>query len=418
MSTAEAMDPRTLVRMLVLAIVVGVLGALGGSVFLYLVDEGQRVLFEHVPDALGWSSAPWWYAAILLLVGAAIVGIAQRMPGGTGKGPLTGFHFDTPLAIVPSILVAAVGTLMFGFVLGPEAPLIILGTSIGAIVARRADGQARQLVMLLGGVAAIGAVFGNPFITGFMILEFAAFGVVPAAAIIPVLLALAAGYLVQIGIWAIPGVGVHPLAVPGLPAYDAIGVGDLVIGVGVAIAAAIIAIAVRECGIGFDRIAQRRRREALLATAVVTAGVFAIAVEGFGIDPGEILFSGSAGMGTLVAETSLGVVLVILVAKCIAYGAALGGGFRGGPIFPATFLGVAVGVAAALVFGHAELSPLAAAGIAASAAAFIRMPATSALLGALLIAGAGAAIAPFAIIGAVIGFLVRSAADAKLPSSG
>ena len=58
MSTA-APDPRTLVRLLALAIVLGVLGALGGSVFLLAVEEGQRVLFEHVPDALGWSSAPW-----------------------------------------------------------------------------------------------------------------------------------------------------------------------------------------------------------------------------------------------------------------------------------------------------------------------------------------------------------------------
>ena len=149
MSTA-APDPRTLVRLLALAIVLGVLGALGGSVFLLAVEEGQRVLFEHVPDALGWSSAPWWYAAILLLIGAGVVAIGQAMPGATGKGPLTGFHFDTSLAIVPSIVVAAVGTLMFGFALGPEAPLIILGTSIGAIVARRGDARARQLAMLLG----------------------------------------------------------------------------------------------------------------------------------------------------------------------------------------------------------------------------------------------------------------------------
>ncbi|MFM7551867.1 MAG: chloride channel protein, partial [Actinomycetota bacterium] len=86
---------------------------------------------------------------------------------------------------MPSILVAALGTLVFGFALGPEAPLIILGTALGAIVVRRGEDQARQLAMLLGGVAAIGAVFGNPFITAFMVLEFAALGLMPALALVP-----------------------------------------------------------------------------------------------------------------------------------------------------------------------------------------------------------------------------------------
>ena len=35
------------------------------------------------------------------------------------------------------------------------------------------------------GVIGVGEAFGNPFITGFMILEFAAFGLVPAAALLP-----------------------------------------------------------------------------------------------------------------------------------------------------------------------------------------------------------------------------------------
>lgn len=414
---AEAPGGRDLVRMLVLAIVLGVLGAIGAFVFLWATEEGQALLFQHVPDWAGWSGPPWWYVAVLLLVGAVFVLVGQRMPGSTASGPLTGFHFDTPLPVVPSILVAAVGTLVFGFVLGPEAPLIILGTAIGAILARRADGQARQLAMLLGGVAAIGAVFGNPFITGFMILEFAALGLMPAVALIPVFVALAAGYLVQIGLWKLPGVGLHPLAVPGLPAYDHIHVGDLVLGLVVAVVSAVFAIVVRELAIAFDRVAHRRRREALFGAAVATAIVFAVAVEGFGVQPEEILFSGSAGMGTLVKETSLGIVLVILLGKGIAYAAALGGGYRGGPIFPATFLGVAVGVGAALIVDGTPLSPLAAAGIAATAAAFTKLPATSSLLGALLISGAGAAIAPFAIIGGVAGYVARSVADARLPGA-
>ena len=57
---------------------------------------------------------------------------------------------------------------------------------------------------------------------------------------------------------------------------------------------------------------------------------------------------------------------------------------------------------------------LAATGIAAGSAAMIKLPATSALLGVLLISGAGAAIAPFAILGAVVGLIVRLIVERRL----
>jgi hypothetical protein len=85
---------------------------------------------------------------------------------------------------------------------------------------------------------------------------------------------------------------------------------------------------------------------------------------------------------------------------------------RGDPIFPATFLGLGVGVLFSLIFAGDLVSPLAAAGIAATATAMIRLPFTSAMLALLLIGGAGMEIAPFAIIGAVVGFIVRQQLDA------
>ena len=124
--------------------------------------------------------------------------------------------------MVPSVLLAALATLIFGFALGPEAPLIVLGTAVGAILMRKADPKARAAVMLLGGAAAIGAILGNPFVTGFMLLEFAAIGVLPSMLIVPVFVALATGYLVQLGIAGLPGFGTHSLAVPGLPAYTSV----------------------------------------------------------------------------------------------------------------------------------------------------------------------------------------------------
>jgi hypothetical protein len=52
---------------------------------------------------------------------------------------------------------------------------------------------------------------------------------------------------------------------------------------------------------------------------------------------------------------------------------------------------------------------MAAVGIAAASAVMTGMTFTSGVLGMLLIGGAGVAIAPFAIVGAVVGALVRQA---------
>jgi len=413
-ATMETPSSKDMKRLLGLAVVVGIVAAIGATAFLWLVHELQTLVFASLPDAMGYASAPWWWAAILLLIGASLVAIAQRLPGHTGGGPLTGFHFDNPLRIVPSILVAATASLVFGIALGPEAPLIVLGSALGLILLSRSNNaQAKQAGAFLGGTAAIGAVFGNPFITAFMILEFAAIGLAPGALVVPVLVALGASYLVQVGIWGIPGVGTHSLGVPGMPAYSHIAIGDLAAAVAVAIVAGIVTLVAREGGLRFGRIAERRPVPALFLGALITAGALTIAMLGFDIQIDQILFSGEYGMATLVTETSVITVLAILIFKAIAYSVALGSGFRGGPIFPAAFLGVAAAVGGALLFPDVSVSALAAAGIAAAAAAMIKLPATSALLGALLIGGTGGAIAPFAIVGAVIGLGIRLAADRR-----
>jgi H+/Cl- antiporter ClcA len=402
-----------LARLLAVALVVGVLSAAAASVFVGVMDWGQEQLFLDLPNAWGWEGAPWWWAALLLFIGAGLIALARRLPGATGQGPLSGFHFDDPLSMVPSVILAALATLCFGFALGPEAPLIVLGTAVGAIFARRASPQARKAAMFLGGAAGIGAVFGNPFVTGFMILEFAALGIVPAVMITPAFVALASGYLVQIGIWGLTGFGLHTLAVPGLPAYPEILPGDIALSLLVAVVAGIVAVIARTGGVRVDGMFTPRPLVGLAATAAVTATVLFVAQVGFGVAQDQILFSGNSGMAGLVQETSVTAVIVILLGKMVVYGVALGGGTRGGPVFPATFLGVAVAVLLVLIAPSTSLSPMVAAGVAASASAMLRLPATSAMLGALLVTGSGAAIAPFAIFGAVIGFAIRTVADRR-----
>lgn len=410
---APTVDPRSAFRLLALALLLGIVASAAAAVFMALVAWGQEVMFETLPGWAGWDTAPWWWGAIMLALGAGVVLLARRLPGATGLGPLTGFHFDDPPAMVPSVLLAALGTLLFGFVLGPEAPLIVLGTVVGALITRRADERVRKAAMFLAGAAAIGAVFGNPFVTAFMILEFAALGVVPAMLIAPTLVALGAGYLVQIGMWGLPGFGTHDLSVPGLPSYDAVVPGDLLLALVVAVVAAVVAVGARELGLSLDRVTTRRPVMGLAIATAATIVILGVAQGIVGVPQDLILFSGETGMGDLLAETSVVAVVVVLVGKALAYGVALGGGLRGGPVFPATFLGVAVGLLVTLILPGVAITPMVAAGIAASATAILRLPATSALLGMLLVGGGGAAVAPFAILGAIVGYVARLAVDQR-----
>ena len=69
----------------------------------------------------------------------------------------------------------------------------------------------------------------------------------------------------------------------------------------------------------------------------------------------QVLFSGQAALPELVehaADYSVGVLILLGVCKMFAYGLSLSA-FRGGPVFPAMFVGAVLGIAAAGLPGMA-----------------------------------------------------------------
>lgn len=415
--TLHTPNPRALAKLSLFALPIGIGSALAATLFLWLVEQGQDLLWNELPQLLGFDRLPWIWAAIPLAVGVGVLVWALRLPGETGGGPLSGFHFATPLGQVPSVLLAAFGSLIAGAAVGPEAPLIVAGTTIGLLLSRRAASEAQRAAMFIGGIAAVGAVFGSPMVTAFMVLEFMAVGVAPVALLIPTMVGLAASYLVQIGAWALPGVGVHALSVPGVPAYPGIELGDFAVALIAAAGTVVLSVIVREAGLRIERVAATRNRQLAVISALGILAVVSIGVGALGVDPQLILFSGNSGMPVLIASTSAAAVVVVLGLKALVTALSLGGGFRGGAIFPATFLGVAVGTLAAMIVPGAGLAPAVATGIATAAAVFTKLPATSALLAVLLISGTGPAIAPFAILGAVLGTFGRLIGDRVTASS-
>ena len=404
------MAGRDLVRVLGLAIGLGILAALGAAAFLSVMSWATDVVWEWLPAQVGLAEVPWWWVVAGLLIGALLVIAAWRLGPGMGS-PLDGFHFDVGPSRAAAALSVALATLIFGAVLGPEAPLIVCGTIIGALVTRKQGPQVQQLAMALGGIAAIGTILGNPFIAAFMVLEFAAMGAMPRQALIPMFVALASGYLVLIGIGPFAGLGALDLAVPGLTPVDHLSFFDLLVGLGVAVVAAIAVLVSREIGYRVQRLAQGRPAATIIGAALVIGALAAILMLVFDQPYDVIPFSGETAMPVLLAESSAVTVLAIFVAKALAYGVSLGSGFRGGPIFPSTFIGVGVAVCIGLVITSSPMSALVVAGIAASCAAMLKLPFSSGLLALVIGAGAGVIVTPLAMIGAVVGVLLRLAYD-------
>ena len=139
------------------------------------------------------------------------------------------------------------------------------------------------------------------------------------------------------------------------------------------------------------------------------AGLAIAFAAGTGKGSSEVLFSGQSALGPFItgsASYTVGALLLLLVCKGIAYGVSLSG-FRGGPTFPALFLGAAGGVALShlpglpLVYGVAM-------GIGALCAVMLRLPLTSVLLATLLLSSDGLQVMPLAIVAVVVAYVASA----------
>jgi H+/Cl- antiporter ClcA len=137
-------------RLVLLGAVIGIPAAVVASVFLAFVHDLEHWLYHDLPHRLGDSSPPWYLVIGLPVVGACVVVVARRfLPGDGGHEPLHGFGGKPPLlSYAPGVALAAIGTLAFGAVLGPEGPLIALGAIVGIAVTHIARHGDRESAVL------------------------------------------------------------------------------------------------------------------------------------------------------------------------------------------------------------------------------------------------------------------------------
>jgi H+/Cl- antiporter ClcA len=405
--------------LLVLAAIIGAPVAVFAYFFLKLVADLQKYLYETLPGELGFGHEPLWWPLPLLMFAGLIVALAIRyLPGTGGHKPAEGFKGSgSPLPIeLPGALVAALATLAFGAVLGPEAPLIFLGGGLGLLamklLKRDAPQQALAVTGAAGSFAAVSTLVGNPIVAAFLMLEVAGGsmgGAMLGPLLMPGLLAAGIGTLVFVGLDAWTGFGTFSLAIPHLPAFTTPTASEFAWAIAIGVAAAALGAVIKPAARRLQDLVERR---AILLTVVMgivvalAAMIFAaLTVHGSSF----VLFSGQDQLPTLVENAgtfSVGALVLLVVCKGIAYTASLSS-FRGGPIFPSMFIGAAGGIALSHLPGLPMVAGVAM-GIGAMTAVMLGLPLTSVLLASVFLAADGLALVPLIIVAVCVAYVAAA----------
>jgi H+/Cl- antiporter ClcA len=414
---------RAYFALLVLAAVLGAPISVAAYLFLQLVNHAQTWIFRDLWSWLGFHAEPLWWPVAWLALAGLLAGLTIRyLPGRGGHSPAEGFKAGgapTPVEL-PGVILAALVTLCLGVVLGPEAPLIALGAGLAVLavrVARRdAPQRATAVVAAAGSFASISALLGSPILGAFLLMEASGLGgAALELVLIPGLLASGIGFLVFIGLDAWTGLGTTSLVIPNLPSVGPPTVAEFGWALGIGVAAAILGSGIRWLALFLKPHVERQVVPLTLAMGLAIGGLAVAFAVGTGRSPNDVLFSGQLALGPLLqhpASYSVAALALLVACKGLAYGGSLSS-FRGGPIFPAMFLGAAGGVLLAHLPGL-ETIPAAAMGIGAMSAVLLRLPLTSVLLATLLLLSDGLLVMPLVIVAVVVAYVLSYVAWARL----
>ena len=409
--------------LLVLAAIIGVIASFASWLFLEAVYEAQQGVYTDLPDALGFDHTPlWWSLPWLAFAGVVVAFAIARLPGRGGHIPAHGLNAAPTQPIdLPGVMLAAIAGIGLGAVVGPEAPLIALGGGLGFFAIRRIRADAppdlQAIVAACGTFAAISFLFGSPLIAAVLLIEAAGLaGRRLPLILIPGLLAAGIGTLIEIGLGSWTGVNTSAISLEllQLPDFARPDVTDFLWTIPLAAAIAVGTVLIFRLGRVTERVATPRPFVALPLIGLAMSGLAIAFAETTDKGVDQVLFSGQDALGPLTANAatwSLSALALLIVFKGVAYGIAVGG-FRGGPTFPAMFLGAAAGLMASHLPGF-ELTPGVAVGIGAGTVAVLRLPLTGVVLATVLTGQAGLGVGPLIIVGVVVAYLVANLIDPR-----
>ncbi|OSK77365.1 putative ion-transport protein YfeO [Escherichia coli H001] len=322
------------------AVAIGIASSLILIMVMKIASVLQNLLWQRLPGTLGIAQdSPLWIIGVLTLTGIAVGLVIRFSQGHAGPDPACEPLIGAPIppSALPGLIVALILGLAGGVSLGPEHPIITVNIALAvAIGARLLPRVNRMEWTILASAGTIGALFGTPVAAVLIFSQ-----TLNGSSEVPLwdrlfapLMAAAAGALTT-------GLFFHPHFSLPIAHYGQMQMTDILSGAivaAIAIAAGMVAV---WCLPRLHAMMHQMKNPVL----VLGIGGFILGI--LGVMGGPVsLFKGLDEMQQMVANQAFSTsdYFLLAVIKLAALVVAAASGFRGGRIFPAVFVGVALGL--------------------------------------------------------------------------
>ncbi|WP_312212420.1 ion channel protein [Pseudescherichia sp.] len=343
---------RTMLLLSLPALIIGVASSVVLVVVMKVASVLQSILWSTLPAKLGVTlGSPFWTLLMLTLTGVAVGLVLRYSTGHGGPDPATEPLIGAPVATstLPGLLCALIIGLAGGVSLGPEHPIMVVNIALAVAVGTRLFPRVTALDWtVLASAGTIGALFGTPVAAALIFSQ-----TLGGNSDVPLwdrlfapLMSAAAGALTT-------SLFFHPHFSLPIAHYGQMQLVDIFSGAVVAAIAIALGMIAVWCLPRLHQLMHRLRHPVL----ILGIGGFLLGI--LGIIGGHItLFKGLSEMQQLAFSQTFTVsdYLLFAVVKLAALVIAAACGFRGGRIFPAVFVAVALGL---MLHEHVEAVPAA-----------------------------------------------------------
>lgn len=343
---------RTMLLLAIPALIIGVVSSLVLIVVMKVASVLQTLLWNALPAGLGVTAdSPAWIVGMLTLTGIAVGMVIRFSPGHAGPDPALEPLIGAPVApsALPGLIIALIIGLAGGVSLGPEHPIMAVNIGLAVFLGSRILPRVGALDWtILASAGTIGALFGTPVAAALIFSQtLSSNNDVPLwDKLFAPLMAAAAGALTT-------SLFSHPHFSLSLPHYGQMQIADIFSGAIVAAIAIALGMVAVWCLPRLHRLMHRLKHPVL----ILGAGGLILGILGT-IGGPVTLFKGLDEMQQLAFSQVFSVsdYLLFAVIKLAALVVAAACGFRGGRIFPAVFVGVALGL---MLHEHVDAVPAA-----------------------------------------------------------
>lgn len=343
---------RTMLLLAIPALIIGSVSSLVLIVVMKVASVLQTMLWTALPAQVGISvDSPAWIIMMLTLTGIAVGLVIRFSPGHAGPDPALEPLIGAPVApaALPGLIIALIIGLAGGVSLGPEHPIMAVNIGLAVYLGSRILPRVGALDWtILASAGTIGALFGTPVAAALIFSQtLSSNNDVPLwDKLFAPLMAAAAGALTT-------SLFFNPHFSLSLPHYGQMQIADIFSG------AVVVAIAIALGMIAVWCLPRLHRLVHKLKHPVLILGVGGLILGILGAIGGKVtLFKGLDEMQQLAFSQVFSVsdYLLFALIKLAALVVAAACGFRGGRIFPAVFVGVALGL---MLHEHVDAVPAA-----------------------------------------------------------